>query len=56
MLKNLPEGGIQFSTSIIEEYWTDMNCHIKMWSIQKLIGPYKGKHDMQNINNWRGIC
>jgi len=56
MLRNLPNKAIQFITIIIEQYWSDENCHIETWNIQKLISLYKGKGDMQNINNWRGIC
>ena len=52
MLKILPEEEIQFITSIIREYWMDINCQVETWNIQKLIGLHKGREDVQNINNW----
>ena len=56
MLKNLPEKGIKLMISTIAKYWTNENYQIKLWNIQKLCQLYKGKRDMQNLNNWRGIC
>ena len=56
MLKNLPEEAMQFITDFIKQYWLDENCHIKLWNHQKLISLYKGKGDIQNLKNWRGIC
>ena len=32
------------------------NCQIESCNIQKLVSLYKGKGDMQNLNNWWSIC
>ena len=56
MLKNLSDEAIQFITDIIKQYWSEENCCIETWYIQKLISLYKGKGDIQNLNNQRVIC
>ena len=56
MLKNLPEEAINFLTGLITQYWIDKERQIESWKIQNLVSLHKGKGDMQNLNNWRGIC
>ena len=56
MLKRLPEEGINFLTNLIRQYQINKECQIELWNIQQLVSLYKGKGDMQNLNNWRGIC
>jgi len=35
MLKNLPEESINFLTGLITQYWTNKECQIESWKIQK---------------------
>ena len=53
MLKNLLEEGINFLTNLISQYWINEECQIGSWNIQQLVSLYKGKGDMQNLNNCR---
>jgi len=55
MLKNLPDEGIMLLTSFIQQFWDD-DCNFEQWHKTKLSMLYKGKGNMQDPNNWCGIC
>ena len=43
-------------TSFIQQFWDDNDCDFELWHKTKLRMLYKGKGNMQDPNNWHGIC
>jgi hypothetical protein len=55
MLKNLPEDALNFITETIQEF-LQQNTDFSSWHVTKLNILYKGKGNLQDLNNYRGIC
>ncbi len=56
MLKNLPPDGFNLLTTLIQNYWQDINCDFDSWHTNILSLLYKGKGDSRDPKNWRPIC
>ena len=55
-LKSLPIAAINLLTDVIQDFMMSPNCNFASWHIQDLTTLYKGKGDLKEPNNWRGIC
>jgi hypothetical protein len=56
MLKKLPLKGFLLYVELIQKYWKDPNVNYNTWHMTILSNIYKGKGDLQDPNNQRGIC
>lgn len=56
MIKSLPQEALQLYTDLIKKFWTDEQVDFESWHTTILNTVYKGKGDLQDPNNHRGIA